>query len=402
MGTLRFSRAMPVDGVATWSEALDIASSPAMLLNWADFPSVTILDDGSMAAHWLERSSDDGHAYDVLLAVSPDGGRTWSEPIRPHLDGTATEHGFVSLLPRAGGFDVFWLDGREYATDGPHPGTQLRHARWTEGRLGSETVLDDRVCDCCQTEAVETDSGALVVYRDRSSDEIRDIAVVREEGGTWIAPATVGSDRWRIAACPVNGPAAAARGSSVAIAWHTRAGDEPRVLVAFSRDSGRTLGPPLRVDDGGAVGRVDLAWLDDDRVLVTWLADRRSGAGIMLRSVGPGGSLGPALEVAKASADRSSGFPRLAVLDGAAFVARTDTADHATGARVLWVPGSALAPKPRRRRTKRTPAPNARVRGTVASRMTGCPTTAFDNAAQAKARMGAILSRCQGLGSRMQ
>jgi len=312
------------------------------MVNWADFPSLAILDDGRIAAHWLERSSAGTHAYDVLLAVSSDGGRTWPDPVRPHGDGTITEHGFVSLLPRSGGFEVFWLDGRDYAHGGPHPGTQLRHARWSADAIGPETVLDDRVCDCCQTDAVETDDGPLVVYRDRSTDELRDIALVRAIEQAWSQPETVSPDGWRIEACPVNGPAAAARGASVALAWHTRAGDEPRVLVAFSRDSGATLSAPLRLDDGGALGRVDVAWLDGDRAIVTWLADRGSHAAIVLRAVGATGAMGPVLEIARTSADRASGFAKAVVLDGDVYVAWTDTEGGTTRVRVLRVPGAGL------------------------------------------------------------
>jgi len=310
-----------------------------VLVNWADFPSVAVLD-GTLAAHWLERTSADTYAYDVLLAVSSDGGRTWPPPVRPHRDETRTEHGFVSLVPRSGGFDVFWLDGRRYAEDGRDAATQLRHARWSAGEMGPETVLDDRVCDCCQTDAVDTGDGPLVVYRDRSADEIRDISLVRMDGVTWSGPTTVSPDHWRIEGCPVNGPAAAARGSSVAVAWFTRASDEPRVLVAFSRDSGGTLSEPLRLDADGALGRVDVAWLDDDRVIVTWLAGRGTDAAIVVRAVRPTGPAGPAIEIARTSADRASGFPRLAVSDDSAFVAWTDTQGDTTRVRVARLAGS--------------------------------------------------------------
>ncbi len=63
-----------------------------------------------------------------------------------------------------------------------------------------------------------TARGPVVAYRDRSVDEVRDIAVVRRVNGTWTTPAVVHDDHWQIAACPVNGPALASRGDTVVIA----------------------------------------------------------------------------------------------------------------------------------------------------------------------------------------
>ena len=75
------------------------------------------------------------------------------------------------------------------------------------GVAENEEELDARVCDCCQTAAVATQRGLLVAYRDRGPDEVRDISVVRFESGRWTEPHPLHSDGWKIAGCPVNGPA---------------------------------------------------------------------------------------------------------------------------------------------------------------------------------------------------
>ena len=85
--------------------------------------------------------------------------------------------------------------------------------------------------------AVEPEEcGPVAAYRDRSEAEIRDIAVRRLVGGEWSEPVHVGEDNWEIRGCPVNGPALAARGEDVAIAWFTGAGGTAKVSVAFSAD----------------------------------------------------------------------------------------------------------------------------------------------------------------------
>jgi hypothetical protein len=179
------------------------------------------------------------------------------------------------------------------------------------GGFGPEVVLDDRVCDCCQTAAALVDGGALVAYRDRTAEEVRDIAVVRQVEGRWTAPQVVAADGWKINGCPVNGPALDARGRGVALAWFTAPQDAPRVQLSFSGDGGARFGAPLRVDDGRPSGRVDVVLLEGGDALVSWLeATATEGAEVRVRRATPRAA-GPAVVVAGSSAARSSGFPRI-------------------------------------------------------------------------------------------
>jgi hypothetical protein len=307
-----------------WSEARTVAEGDNWFVNWADFPSVIALADGSLAAHWLVKSGAGTYAYDVHVSRSKDGGRTWGRAVVPHTDGTQTEHGFVSLLPlQDGRLGAVWVDGRAlkdvkegHGEEGPLPvSMQLRYAAIDgEGRLSDEAVLDERICECCQTSAVMTAEGPVAAYRDRSDEEVRDIHVVRRQAGGWSAPRPVHEDRWQIKACPVNGPQLAADGRRVALAWFTGEGDAPRVQVAFSGDAGATFGSPTRVDDGGALGRVDVLLLADGSALVCWMSGGAEGGANKVRRVAPDGTLSPVAVIARTDVSRSSGFPRMARL----------------------------------------------------------------------------------------
>ena len=328
-GHALFLSTLAPGGAEGWSPARTIAAGRDFWVNWADFPSVHALPGGLLAVHWPERSGAGTYDYDVMVSWSEDGGTTWSSPVTPHRDGVPAEHGFVSFFPvDARTLGAVWLDGRHYAgwdeTKGHvgHGGrpedpemslrfTTLSPATPPEAGLGAEELLDARICDCCQTSAALTDRGPVVVYRDRSPDEIRDISILRREGTRWTSPRPVHEDGWEIAACPVNGPMVAARGADVVVAWFTAARDEPRVYIAFSSDSGDTFSPPIRVDDGDPGGRVAVVLLDSGDAVVSWLERRQAGGEILMRRVSGAGLAGPISVVAASSTVRSSGFPRM-------------------------------------------------------------------------------------------
>jgi BNR repeat protein len=308
---------------AGWSAPKTVASGNDWFVNWADVPSVVRLGDGTLVAHWLRKNATSSAAYDIRLSRSMDDGKTWSAPATPHHDNAAAEHGFASMFPTpAGGVGVVWLDGRAAAGHAGHDmsagpsaaATALRFSTFDRtGKQAEETVVDARVCDCCPTAAAITADGPIVAFRDRSSGEIRDISVSRLVGGKWTEPSVVHHDNWNITGCPVNGPALAARDGQVAIAWFTGAEKQNRAFVALSKDAGKTFGAPIRLDDKGTLGRVDLALLDDGSVVGAWIEYQTGAAAeLRLRRIQPSGERSAAVTVAPIGSDRAAGFPRLA------------------------------------------------------------------------------------------
>ena len=314
---LRFSS---LDG-DRWTTPTTIRIGRDFFVNWADFPSLEVLRGGQITAHWLQRTGASTYAYGVRIALSADKGRSWSPAIRPHTDSSNTEHGFVSMWREENGLGAVWLDGRKFNKEGHSPSNEMTLMSATfqpNGRVATaEAMLDARVCDCCQTAAAVTSRGPVVVYRDRSPDEIRDMYVVRREAvrgaaPRWSAPVPVHNDGWKVNFCPVNGPAIAAVDEQVAVAWFTAAQDSARVRLAFSRDAGATFGPPVRIDNGNPAGRVDVAMLPNGSALVSWIERIRGDtAAVRVRRVRPDGSAGAPVTIASSSAARASGFPRM-------------------------------------------------------------------------------------------
>ena len=107
----------------------------------------------------------DTYAYDVAIAVSTDAGRSWSRPVTPHDDGTATEHGFVTLYPWSDAIGAIWLDGRNTVApqpDAPIGAMTLRSATVAPDlTTAAPQLIDARVCDCCQTDVAVAAGGPV-------------------------------------------------------------------------------------------------------------------------------------------------------------------------------------------------------------------------------------------------
>ncbi len=302
-----------------WSAPRTVIERNDLFVNWADFPSIVEDANGALFAHWLQKSGSGTYAYDVRMATSTDGGATWSKPFLLNRDGKQSEHGFATLaaLP-GGGVGATWLDGRNMTmSGGDHEGHDagdmtIRYATVdASGNIAADVELDDRTCECCTTGMTITANGPLIVYRDRSPEEIRDISYVRRGANGWSKPRPVRADGWKIDGCPVNGPQADSAGNVVATSWFTAANEQQRVYAAFSTDGGETFGEAITVDDGKPAGRVDVVMLGEDAALVAWLEHTPAGAEIRAKRIERDGKRGPSVKVADASAARAAGFTRM-------------------------------------------------------------------------------------------
>lgn len=219
------------------------------------------------------------------------------------------------MIPYGENYFISWLDGRNAAMEGEEGHQEEHHGQMTmraaiidkQGNKSGEWELDNRVCDCCQTSAAITTNGPVVVYRDRSEEEIRDISIVRFVNGQWTSPKPIFPDNWKINGCPVNGSRLAVQVNHVAVAWFSSPDKKAQLNVIFSTDGGATFNAPIRIDEGKGIGRVDVVMIDEKSVMVSWM----EGSMIKAAKVYNDGKKEPSMIIASSSESRSSGFPQI-------------------------------------------------------------------------------------------
>ena len=320
-----------------WSNAGLIGEGDDWFVNWADFPFLAVNETG-MAAHWPQMSSTGTYDYDVVGTFYSTATNTWTEPAVIHTDGVSAEHGFVSMLPMSQGRTfISWLDGRntrqaESASpaathhSGHSPGGMTLRAGIfsSTGQPLEEWELDNLVCDCCQTSSAMTESGPVVVYRNRTENEIRDTYITRIVDGQWSKPIPVHNDHWQISGCPVNGPSVASRSGTIAVTWFTAADDIPRVNLALSKDEGKTFSQPILIADNNTSGRLSIAILDSSDIAVSWLETHGAAATVKLGLYDNQGHLKQSLSIADTKSSRRSGFPVITSSGNDVYVTWTD------------------------------------------------------------------------------
>ena len=307
-----------------WIKPQVIASGSDWFVNWADFPAHAINQDLIITSH-LKKSASGTYTYDVILNLQKLSGEKIRENFLLNTDGVKAEHGFVSIMANnEKGFFITWLDGRntiEKKLEGDHKPMTIRFAEITDkGDVIKESELDASTCDCCQTSIAITNDGPIVVYRDRSEEEVRDIYSVKNINGTWEKPNAVHDDGWIINGCPVNGPKVAVNSKNLAVSWFTVSNNHPLVNVSFSKNNGNSFGAPLKVNDHDAIGRVDVAFLNDEEVIVSYMEVDDIGTYLRIKKVSFDGKISEPITISKIDGGRNTGVPQLEIIDSEIFI----------------------------------------------------------------------------------
>lgn len=325
--TLQFSQLKE----GTWEAPKKVASGDDWFVNWADFPANAVNGDLILTSY-LKKSATGTYTYDVVLNLQKLSGEIVKENFLLNTDGMHAEHGFVSMIPNLdGGFFVTWLDGRNTVkkdTEGHHSPMTIRVAEVSkEGVISNEKELDSSTCDCCQTSITMTESGPVIVYRDRSKKEIRDIYITRRIAGIWTEPTPVFNDGWKIPGCPVNGPKIVSSKKNISVAWFTAANDTPKVNLSFSLNGGAHFETPIQINDAAAIGRVDVLFLNPKEVLVSYMEKDEKGTFLKCKKVALDGTISDAFVISEIGGSRSTGVPQLEIFENEVYAVWTVSVD---------------------------------------------------------------------------
>lgn len=305
-----------------WKKPTTITSGNDWFVNWADFPANATNGDVLLTSH-LQKSASGTYTYDVVLNLRKLNGEIIKENFLLNTDGMKAEHGFVSIIPNEqDGFLITWLDGRNTVREmkeSHHKAMTIRVAEVSsDGTIFNETQLDGRTCDCCQTSIAMTKNGPIIVFRDRSKQEIRDIYFSQKKDSVWSTSAPVFNDNWEINGCPVNGPKIVSNKKNTAVAWFTVAEESPKVKVSFFSDT-NSFEEPIILNDVDALGRVDAAFINSEELLVSYMESDEKATYLRCNKVTKNGTISKAITVAEINSARSTGVPQLEILDGVAY-----------------------------------------------------------------------------------
>jgi hypothetical protein len=267
--------AMSSDGGRTFSAPVRVNDHPGDANPGGEQPPRIVVKGSSVDVVWVsKRESVSG----IRVASSTDGGATFG-PTRtitpPNVTGA---RGWESAaMDDSGVLHAAWLDGRN---NGPHEhmsGPPVRqdiyHAVWGADGTAVETMVASNVCFCCKTALVSRGDEVYVAWRHLFPGGVRDIAVARssDRGKTFSAPVRVSLDNWKIDACPDDGPAMTLDArGALDITWPTMVKDRVGIFEASSTDGGATFTPRVRIDSGTAAASHPRIAASASAVAIVW------------------------------------------------------------------------------------------------------------------------------------
>ncbi len=301
-----------------WRAPITIVNLDNYTTAWADAPVLSAGATGKLAAAWTVRDARDAEIRRVYFSTTSDSGATWTAPALLTKESTHVELASLTTLVD-GRVLAAWLDGRggKKGDRGARLFTRFIDAAHVND---PDVLLDPLVSENCPIAAVSfLDGGALLAYRGRTDDEIRDVHTVRRRDDKWAEDHALNHDVWTTNHDPVNGPRLAADGGRVAATWFTAADNEPRVLISQSPDAGSRFLMPLHVDNGQPIGRPDLVQLHDSAIIGVWLenvsAQKKAGpGGVWVRRITPDFTMDKPQLLAPATDGRVIGYPRAALV----------------------------------------------------------------------------------------
>lgn len=278
------------DGGSSWQSPVRVnAVAEPVAAEGENRPKLAFGPDGELYVTWTSPTSAK-FTGDIRFARSLDGGKTWSAPAVVHHDRQLITHRFESLIvdPK-GRLWAAWVDKRDLKAAIYHAYSDDRGATWS-----ADTKLAGSSCECCRIALALNPQGRVAaMWRHVFEPNERDHAFALL-GAATPAVERVTLDRWRVDACPHQGPSLAfgPDGTRHAV-WFDQVDGQGRAFYGQLTKQGpsavRTLPAGATHADVAVVGsRVAVVWkrFDGNATKIESLLSNDSG-----RSFEPGPSL---------------------------------------------------------------------------------------------------------------
>ena len=95
------------------------------------------------------------------------------------------------------------------------------------------------------------------------------------------------------------------------------------VNLSFSESYGSSFGNPIKINDHTAIGRVDVSFLNDKEVIVSYMEADDLGTYLRLKKVSINGKISEPITISKIDSGRNTGVPQLEILDNEIFIVWT-------------------------------------------------------------------------------
>lgn len=245
--------AVSIDGGRAFSAPVRVNLHPGTARLGGEMPPRVAISGRRVDVLWTARDT----ATRIVIARSEDGGRRFG-PARELQDaGAAGDRGWPALsVDRSGDVHAVWLDHRGMAggQHGSHAAPDKSGLHYSGG--SGDRELAKGVCYCCKTAVASVSDRVFVAWRHVYPGNIRDIAftVSNDRGRTFAAPVRMSEDRWQLNGCPDDGPAVAVDPAGVAhVVWPSVVDrPEPHKAIFYSwTQDGRSFVPRMRVTPVG-------------------------------------------------------------------------------------------------------------------------------------------------------
>ncbi len=272
--------AMSDDGGQSFSEPVRVNEVEGTVnAGFNTSTKVMVTGDNKLLATYPLMNSDMS-AMNAMATLSTDGGQTFPpEKQVAAADGERLQ--MYHAIAREG--KNVWIAYLDYTTDP----TSVRMVKSEDegATFGESTPVEFRTCECCDNALAVNSNGTMFLgFRDQqhksANVQIRDTAISRSfDGGVaWSDGVHVGNDNWNFNGCPESGPELAVDSNDrLHVVYWTGKPGGPGVYYTWSDDEGATFADSLTIAtaDFYPPSNMDVAVEDDGTVWFVW-DDRRT------------------------------------------------------------------------------------------------------------------------------